>query len=642
MALLLTAVTLWLVHQQCGLCQQATSSLLTANTLSAAASAPEYFVTITEDGNFAVGCQTFYPMGWNQWEWLESGAGAPVLVAASLPPNRTGPWLIRDVMSKGEAAGLNVIRAWATSASPYYALQTSPGNFSEPIFKGLDYALDQARQQNLKVILSLTNNWNSTGSVDQFVSWSPTAHVHEDFFSDPTCMQLYQQYASAIINRVNYINGRRYGDDPTIMAWDLINEPRCYKCDNRVQEWVDTMAAYVKSLDSKHLLTMGEEGFYPSGDSDPSGNQTWAYNEGQDFLADHMSSDIDFAAFHHWPDNWLDNSTSFETSWIAKHIADAATLGKPLLLEEFGKWVKNGTAADEAQRDAFYTLVYDALQMSLSNGSALKGAAFWAWYDEGQVGPEGEGGGDGLYGIRDTSSTFDIVHSNAKTIAGMAQAVPSCVLSPAEVPEAPDCSQTWVANQPGTGFEGTKCNVDINECLRQTVQCAPNAGCINTEGAYNCTCWPGYTGDGALNCTTSNQLLMMKSDYNTDGIGTLLCDQGQDIAYPEGAPGFVYDPTGYLLTLPGRQDGGGSAAAVDLIGCQQACELAQPECDAIVYNSVLQACFLKSGPSGESCQATSTACGSEQINQPQAACAAWTMYYRQTGSTSTSSAATAG
>ena len=34
-----------------------------------------------------------------------------------------------------------------------------------------------------------------------------------------------------------------------------------------------------------------------------------------------------------------------------------------LLLEEFGKWVKSGTAADEAQRDAFYTLVYDALQM---------------------------------------------------------------------------------------------------------------------------------------------------------------------------------------------------------------------------------------------------------------------------------------
>lgn len=50
------------------------------------------------------------------------------------------------------------------------------------------------------------------------------------------------------------------------------------------------------------------------------------------------------------------------------------------------------------------------------------------------------------------------------------------------------------------------------------------------------------------------------------------------------------------------QNGGGSAAAVDLTGCQQACEMAQPECDAVVYNSVLQACFLKSGPSGGSCQ----------------------------------------
>ncbi len=37
----------------------------------------------------------------------------------------------------------------------------------------------------------------------------------------------------------------------------------------------------------------------------------------------------------------------------------------------------------------------------------------------------------------------------------MAQAVPSCVLSPAEVPEAPDCSQTWVANQPGTGCDSS-------------------------------------------------------------------------------------------------------------------------------------------------------------------------------------------
>ena len=57
---------------------------------------------------------------------------------------------------------------------------------------------------------------------------------------------------------------------------------------------------------------------------------SWAFNEGQDFLADHASPNIDFIAFHHWPDNWLDNTTAFEASWIAKHITDAASLNKPV------------------------------------------------------------------------------------------------------------------------------------------------------------------------------------------------------------------------------------------------------------------------------------------------------------------------
>ena len=32
------------------------------------------------------------------------------------------------------------------------------------------------------------------------------------------------------------------------------------------------------------------------------------------------------------------------------------------------------------------------VQRAGAKGSALKGAAFWAWYDNGQVGREGEGG----------------------------------------------------------------------------------------------------------------------------------------------------------------------------------------------------------------------------------------------------------
>ena len=59
--------------------------------------------------------------------------------------------LIRSIMDAAVASGLNVMRAWAHAVSPEYALQTSPGVFSEPIFRGLDYALDQARARGLKV-----------------------------------------------------------------------------------------------------------------------------------------------------------------------------------------------------------------------------------------------------------------------------------------------------------------------------------------------------------------------------------------------------------------------------------------------------------------------------------------------------------
>lgn len=56
---------------------------------------------------------------------------------------------------------------------------------------------------------------------------------------------------------------RARGPCPHHRAWDLINEPVCRDCaPGTIAGWVKEMAAYVKGLDSKHLLTVGEEGFY--------------------------------------------------------------------------------------------------------------------------------------------------------------------------------------------------------------------------------------------------------------------------------------------------------------------------------------------------------------------------------------------
>ncbi|CAH3156243.1 unnamed protein product, partial [Porites evermanni] len=44
---------------------------------------------------------------------------------------------------------------------------------------------------------------------------------------------------------------------------------------------------------------------------------------------------------------------------------------------------------------------------------------------------------------------------------------------------------------------------DINECEAGKHNCHANANCTNTKGSFECTCNPGYSGDG-VNCTGEN------------------------------------------------------------------------------------------------------------------------------------------
>lgn len=57
-----------------------------------------------------------------------------------------------------------------------------------------------------------------------------------------------------------------------------------------------------------------------------------------------MPENIDYAAIHLWPDQWLnsgqcseDAALRFARRWINAHVDCCARLGKPLVLTEFGK-----------------------------------------------------------------------------------------------------------------------------------------------------------------------------------------------------------------------------------------------------------------------------------------------------------------
>ena len=83
------------------------------------------------------------------------------------------------------------------------------------------------------------------------------------FFNDPAVGKLYKAHLDKLANRVNTINGKKYKDDPTIMAWNLINEPRCESpAGCGMQEWVAEMAPYAKTVLPNQLITIGADGFY--------------------------------------------------------------------------------------------------------------------------------------------------------------------------------------------------------------------------------------------------------------------------------------------------------------------------------------------------------------------------------------------
>ena len=67
------------------------------------------------------------------------------------------------------------------------------------------------------------------------------------------------------------------------------------------------MAKYLKSVDNKHLLTVGTEGFYAShskGSSSSNPPSDYFGNIGTDFIRDHDFPWIDFATAHAYPDAW--------------------------------------------------------------------------------------------------------------------------------------------------------------------------------------------------------------------------------------------------------------------------------------------------------------------------------------------------
>nr|XP_058950979.1 uncharacterized protein LOC131778575 [Pocillopora verrucosa] len=80
------------------------------------------------------------------------------------------------------------------------------------------------------------------------------------------------------------------------------------------------------------------------------------------------------------------------------------------------------------------------------------------------------------------------------------------------------------------GLKGYNCDEDIDECTESLHNCSSYAFCNNTEGSYNCTCKPGYTGNGRecrFDGTTTCKEAQERKIADFSGVVTLLIDSRQ-------------------------------------------------------------------------------------------------------------------
>ena len=234
-------------------------------------------------------------------------------------------------------------------------------NTGENGLQRLDHLIADAEQAGIRLILPLVNHWPNFGGMDRYVEWFQAAS-RDDFYCHPAIRGAYQSYVSQILTRKNTVTGRVYRDEPAILAWELVNEPRCDIPDGSaiLLEWVRDMSRWIKQNDPNHLLGVGDEGFF--------GKHGVECNA---FLA---VPDIDFGTFHLYPQAWRQRDPrSFGLRWIEQHLTAGRSAGKPMLLEEYGMTVGGRLGLSSAsERD-------DSYRVWLRSVLEQEGAGDLAW-----------------------------------------------------------------------------------------------------------------------------------------------------------------------------------------------------------------------------------------------------------------------
>ncbi len=370
------------------------SVLLLAVSFSMMASS---FVTASGGHLYRDG-KPYYFIGTNLWY-------APILASEGEGGNRERLLSELDMLHRMGVNNLRILvgadagSANANSVVPY--LQAKPGVLNDTLLAGLDYLLVEMGKRDMTGVFYLTNSWDWSGGYGYYLrevgygdSPDATAHYNAyvdyaaDFLRDGKARKLYLDFVERIVSRTNRYTGVAYKDDPTIMSWQICNEPRPFSKETKESfaRWISETAKLIKRIAPRQLVSTGSEGLYGC--------------EVDEQLCERIHNDpnVDYLTLHIWPINWrwatsdrlfqaLPNVYLRSGEYIDIHERIARNIGKPMVIEEFGYARDNNfyyPGAGTRSRDSFYNFIFSKVQESKENQGPLAGCNFWGWGGSGR------------------------------------------------------------------------------------------------------------------------------------------------------------------------------------------------------------------------------------------------------------------
>jgi mannan endo-1,4-beta-mannosidase len=382
----------------------ASSALLAASAVAAPRPGAPF---VRRSGHqFRKGAEPYRIAGTNMWAAAYLGSAAP-----------TGD---RDRLKRelDRLAGLGINNVRILGSSEFSPLKNSvrptfrnrSNRYNETLLRGLDNALAEMGKRGLTAVIYLTNFWEWSGGMMTYLYWTnggryinmndpahpwpEFADMSSEFYGHAAAVRMFDDYVRAVVGRRNTVTGRLYRDDPAIMAWQLANEPRPggstevgHKHMRAYLAWIGGTARLIKSIDPNHMVSTGSEG------------TQGCLEEDRCVVDAHSSPMIDYVTGHIWPQNWgwadpKDLPGTWPTTernvraYLGRQVDSARSLGKPLVIEEFG-YPRDGASFDPSAttnyKDRYYKLIYDAVLASVRSGGPLQGANFWGWGGEGRA-----------------------------------------------------------------------------------------------------------------------------------------------------------------------------------------------------------------------------------------------------------------